>query len=565
VQGGPNNYSDMTKRNLTEANSGNVERRPIEGKEDLSRITTLEFEGHDYSVEADGVTLSFRVPDVVITTNLPTTEFADVSLQEKVGCFGMSSGRQTQNREELEGANARVAVYDYKGYGRIIIANCPAPKKSHIAADAAAHVLAVDPEGNMFFSGVIADGNSTVRIPAKWVDDSKHTVRKKSGDETVIDATGSPVYADIAARNAFRGPAYFGRSEAWADLLVSHINRNPSYIDTFGGSTVQLVNVRIGSNNQMTVEALNLGIDDDLGHLTLPDASGNQVEVPLRGNEQDLSFEGRLYGYAPEKLKKTLDGDVRPIGVVQISCDGVNVLPETLPGGRNLAELVNSDPDTIVRYLSKGTLGQSKDDETLVIFIPDENYTGTPAEVAEEQQVGEAAPALEAVVPFDDTTITTPAEGDRVVEEVFTPDDVASVGAGERNEAAETLEALYAVLDQYFVDRRNVSIEEIAATVGYDIRNAGAGSNVATVPKSETDFGANLEQKLSFLELIGGPDIRTAAEKGDMSGVIEAMYKGMNTLVARLNKLDELLKSKALGETLVASEIEAILGIKRVG
>ncbi|EKD95522.1 MAG: hypothetical protein ACD_24C00459G0002 [uncultured bacterium] len=108
-------------------------------------------------------------------------------------------------------------------------------------------------------------------------------------------------------------------------------------------------------------------------------------------------------------------------------------------------------------------------------------------------------------------------------------------------------------------------MEEIAATVGYDIRSAGAVPSAAPISESETRARTVLEQKLSFLELLGGAEIRTAVEKGDMGGVIEAMYKGMNPLVTRLNQLDTLLQSKGPGGTLKASEVEALLGIKRAG
>jgi hypothetical protein len=389
------------------------------GPESLTIIGELEIKPVKYSIKVEGIPVELEVPEATVTTNVPFIRMGDLSLNPQVPCLGFSSERNHQNREDLRGAEARVLVADYPGYGRVIMVNRPSEKSAHLAQDALAHTLAVDVEGNIYFGAIIADGNSNAWIETRYVE-SEHKVLKTKGREfSLIVASGSGTYADIAARNALKVPAFHYRPEELVDSLVSHIDRNSAYMREYGGSTAQILSVRLGTatRSQMEVTNLNLGASGDLGGLQLPKEGGGIAAVLLKGNDQDLSFEGKLPGYSPKALAKTLAGEVQPLGPVIMYGDGFKALPEVLPGGGSLDALLRAQPREVIMYLSHSLnklLGSNYDDGSLIIFVP------RSAEVP--HVVEEVVATIEESVPLDQPEGEVPVDIAVPLEEALPPE-----------------------------------------------------------------------------------------------------------------------------------------------
>jgi len=348
-----------------------------EGVEKLDKVSQHTVSEGTISISVVGIPQKFTIPQLMLTTNIPLTTADEMLLRDDSFCMGVSSERHQQTKEQLESAVNRVAVFDYENVGRVILINSPAPKESHMPGDAVGHSVMVDAEGNIHFSAVVSDGMSEVQLPNKFVDPKKHTVtergRGKSKGRSYIEAFASPIYADVAARNAFRIPPHAGNLALLADTLVRHPHRNADYMRAYGGATAQLLRVTVPiTRDRMEVESLNLGPTNDLGHMSIISGKKERT-VALHGNRQDISFEGLLEGYSVDSLKSTVASEQMPLGVVQMTCDGVKPLPVKLDKKNTLEKLLKSDPKAIVRYLSKSRLigrGKDRDDETMVIIVP---------------------------------------------------------------------------------------------------------------------------------------------------------------------------------------------------
>ncbi|MCX6783757.1 MAG: hypothetical protein NT141_01660 [candidate division WWE3 bacterium] len=366
-------------------------------KEQAGKLTTIQVPSS--LLRGNGSIL--KVPDFTVTTNFDVGEagISALQLHKTVPSYGFSSFKRPVAREDLAGGVAWVAVYDYATKPqpfRVVQIYRPAVGKHHIPGDCQAAIVMEDTaSGDITFGGIIADGNSNIWLPEGHEPQGVKIIQRKS-KKVLIGAAGSPQYAEVLARNA---PRLVWMDETLvADFVLTHVDRNPDYINVLGGTTGQMLTARMSTRKpgEMQLSCLCLGATSDLGSLAIPSTKGEAQVIGLRGNDQDVSFQGKLLGYDSKNLVKTLEADMRPIGVLAMTCDGFRVPPQTI-GKLSLLEVLQRPADAVVRGFkddvswfegARGDKSYDPEDDGSIFFL-------VPMPVVEEPVVAATAVTVE--------------------------------------------------------------------------------------------------------------------------------------------------------------------------
>ena len=528
----------------------------LKSKERLDATVQMEAPSIPFRLTVEGTMMDFYTLPVLITTNAPVESAMQASLNDKVPVLGFSSYRNERNREDLEGARARVLVADYGEFGRVVVVNCPVPKVDHLAQDALAHTMAVNTAtGEVILGEVIADGNTSVEVRENLVPTgvTPITIDKKA-HTVLIPAAGSARYADIPARNAFRIPAFLGNLPKLADTFVRSIDRNPDYIGVFGGSTAQMLGAKLNFvEGTMELDFLGLGSGGDFGVLEV--GIGSQSKgVMLVGNNQDISYEGIVPGYEPSRLKMSLRGEKYPLSVIQMTSDGIKPLPTRFADGVELSDILYADPKMLVGYLANSSaFGKAHDDESLIIYVPP-RPEAVATLVAEEVKKAEVVESGDVVVGGDRVPLIS-HEGDEVVK--F--DDQVAAEATPDIEALQTqiislqeqlLEAK--VLISRRLSGETVPLQEIAQALGVEIPQRGQVEESKELREARLYFEALLGKE-QFQRFMG---LETEELFKQIYIAVKPMYEKLSTLKGMV---EDVWKGK---RRLLPPDIEELFGFQ---